>query len=509
MTFMTTSKKLLTMGVSLTALLTLQACGGGSSSPAVTPPPTAAVPPTPPVSSAPTVRTVVGPISGFGSIILNGVRYDTNSASFSIDGTAGTQADLNVGQIIVLKAETDSAGNPVASSVDYEEILEGPISSIDTANESLVILGQTVLINNLTSFDSDISPASIDGLIVGDIVEISGEFNAAGEIVATRLDKSDDQSSNNEFEVHGVVTNLDTAAQTFNLGTLSVGFASASLEDFGANGIANGDFVEVEGTTFLNDGTLVATSVENENDDRDEREGDEDGEAEISGLITSFTSAQLFEVAGITVITNGSTEFEDGTAANLGLNVNVEVEGTFNAAGELVAEEVEFEVESEIEISSTIEAIDTANNTLTVSGVTFTVDALTRFEDNESGASQTFSLANLAVGDFVEITAFENSSGDLIASSIEREDGDGDNDNETEIEAPVSQVGTDSLVLLGITIETNASTEYELEIDDDEQTVSAQTFFSTVMVGDIVEAEGRFTSSTTFLANELSLEDDD
>jgi len=81
MTSTTQSKKALILGVCLTALLTLQACGGGSSSPSVTPPPTAVVPPPPP---PPVGKTVVGPISGFGSVIVNGLRYETNRSPPSI-----------------------------------------------------------------------------------------------------------------------------------------------------------------------------------------------------------------------------------------------------------------------------------------------------------------------------------------------------------------------------------------------------------------------------------------
>lgn len=493
-----THQMFLLSGISLTAVLLLQGCGGGSDTPA-----SAAVSVTPPTAATPSGKTVVGPISGFGSVIVNGVRYDTRNAVFTIDGNPGTQADLRVGQVVVLKSEKDAAGNAVASSVDYEEILEGPISSIDIANSSLVILGQTVFIDNDTSIDDDISPSSLEGLQLGDILEISGEFNSDGDIVATRIEKSDDQSSSNSSEVHGVVTNLDASAMTFDIGNLTVGFASATLEDFGDQGIANGDLVEVEGSTFLNDGTFVATSVENEDDDDDDREGDEDDEAEISGLITIFDSAERFTVAGVTVVTNSETEFEDGSAANLGLDVRVEVEGSFNAARELVAEELEFEERSDIEVSSVIDAIDTNAQTFSVFGITFSVNDMTRFEDNEDGASQTFSLSNLSVGDFIEVSGYEDANGVLIASKIERED---DDEDETEIEAPVTSIGSNSFTVLGVTVQTDTETEYEI---DDEDDVSQAEFFAQLEVGDFVEVEGTSTAAGTLLAEEVSIEDSD
>jgi len=222
--------------VSLIAVLALQGCG--ESTGPVNTPPTSVAPP--PVATSST-KTAVGPISAFGSIIVNGVRFDTNSTTFTIDGNAGTQADLKVGQIVVIKSETDSAGNAVASSVDYEEILEGPVSSIDIPAQSFTILGQTVLVDNSTSFDDDISPSSIDGVQVGDILEISGQFNSSNDIVATRVEKSDDQSSNNSNEIHGRVAELDTTAMTFSLGALKIGYGSAALEDFDNRTITNDD----------------------------------------------------------------------------------------------------------------------------------------------------------------------------------------------------------------------------------------------------------------------------
>jgi len=62
--------------VALAALLVgLNACGGSDSKDGVSPPP----PQPPPVTTTGTVS--VGVITGFGSVYLNGVRYDTSGAS--------------------------------------------------------------------------------------------------------------------------------------------------------------------------------------------------------------------------------------------------------------------------------------------------------------------------------------------------------------------------------------------------------------------------------------------
>ena len=45
---------------------------------------------------------VTGAIAGFGSVIVNGVRYDTDSAEVRIEDKAATAGQLQVGEVIRL-----------------------------------------------------------------------------------------------------------------------------------------------------------------------------------------------------------------------------------------------------------------------------------------------------------------------------------------------------------------------------------------------------------------------
>ena len=56
--------------------------------------------------------------------------------------------------------------------------------------------------------------------------------------------------------------------------------------------------------------------------------------------MTRFVSTADFDVAGQRVTTTASTVYEGGTAANLALDANVEVEGGFDATGRVVARKV-------------------------------------------------------------------------------------------------------------------------------------------------------------------------
>ncbi|MDZ7642859.1 MAG: DUF5666 domain-containing protein [Woeseiaceae bacterium] len=318
-----------------------------------------------------------GPVNGFGSVIVNGVTYDTSGAEIIVDGQPATEADLKVGQMVQISATSDGT-TLTAGRVVYDDNLEGPVESIDVAGNQFVVLGQTVHVNSVSSFDPDIPGRTLEGLSPGDIVEISGYVNSNQEIVATRIELEDDPS---DYEVTGLVTNLDSAAMTFSINALVVDYSQATLDDFDSGQIADGDLVEVEGGQFGGNGELIATSVELEDDIRDDDDID-DADVEIEGLITRFVSATDFDVSGIPVTTNGGTSFDDGTAANLALDVLVEVDGRFDSNGILVADEIDFEEIGQLEIDARVDDVDADAGIVVMLGIDVRINAETRMEDD-------------------------------------------------------------------------------------------------------------------------------
>ena len=437
--------------------------------------------------------SVKGPISGFGSIIVNGQRYETNGTEFRIDGRTATQSDLKVGQVVLIRAERNDDGDPVATEVEYEELVEGPVEAIAADGSSLTILSQTVFITEDTVFEElELADISVD-----DILEVSGTFDENGDMVASYIERSDNRDG--EYEVHGVVEGLDTNAQTFNLKGLTVGYANAALEDFeNGNELSDGDRVEVEGNSFLNDGTFVASKVEYEGDPFIGEDGDE---AEVEGIVTSFTSITEFEVAGVPVTTTDDTTYERGRAEDIQLGTRLEVEGAFNADGVIVAQKVKFELEANVRLTSTVDAVDADAGTITVLGSTITTDASTRYRDKDEGGNQEFGLSDIVVGDYVQVRAFRlPSDGTLLAKRVERDNDDADDG--AEARGFVDEVGDDnSLVISGVQVVTNDQTDYELG----EQDASAAQFFARVRAGDQVRARGTETEDGELLAEKLTL----
>ena len=464
--------------------------GGGGSTPAVTPPPP------PPIGGIGRTGIAQGPISTFGSVVVNGVRYDTGSAVFTINGNAGSQDDLSVGQVITVSGTIDDNGvDGDASEVEFNDNVKGPVQSIDLTLSQIIVLGQVVLINPETSFDDSISPAAIDGLSVGDIVEVSGLVDAGGRITATRIEL---KPVGTEFEVLGIVSAHNSANFQFNINNLVVDYSGATLDNFTGGQINDGDFVEAKGLALNGNDQLVATRVEL----KDGLPGVADGvHIEIQGFITRFASATDFDVTGLPVTTTASTVFEGGVAADLGLNIKVEVDGDVDANGVLVATKVDIRRAKAVRATANVDSVNAGANSLVMLGITVSVDALTRLEDKSSADIRPLTLADINAGDYVEVRGgeFPAGSGAVLATILERDDADPD----TILQGFVETTSDPSFTILGVTIETSNGTIFR---DIDNSVMSSTDFFNQLAPNSLVKAKGTEASSTVISAQEVEFE---
>ena len=281
-----------------------------------------------------------GRITGFGSIIVNGIRFDVDGATFSKDDVNSQQSDFQIGEYIVIKGSIDETGlNGIATEVIFKDLLEGQVTNVSIDGISIEVLGQTISTDEYTEFHGF---TALTDLIEGSIVEISGIKDADGMIIATSIELEDDSFVNGESEneIKGIISGLNATLMTFQIGNLIIDYSTAELDDFDNDQPIDGQFVEVKSDQAISANTLIATKVELE---EDEISSDTDSEMDIEGLVTRYVSATDFDVNGIAITTNDSTKFEHGLVTELALNVLVEVEGKFNDSGVLVADEVEFE----------------------------------------------------------------------------------------------------------------------------------------------------------------------
>jgi hypothetical protein len=86
----------------------LVACGGGDSGTVALPGTGGTGTPLLPGTGG-TGIFALGPITGFGSVWVNGVRYDDSTASVLLDGVAASSAELRVGMVAGLQGTRDAA----------------------------------------------------------------------------------------------------------------------------------------------------------------------------------------------------------------------------------------------------------------------------------------------------------------------------------------------------------------------------------------------------------------
>jgi hypothetical protein len=132
---------------------------------------------------------ILGTISGFGSIIVNGMELEYDRGTkVEVDGRPAALEDLKVGQVILGTARTKN-GELYLDSIEMLHAVTGPIDAIDHDAQSMTILGQRIRLN-LGGDGAAIE--SFKTLGKGDSVSISGLRMADGTIVATRVDQRPD-----------------------------------------------------------------------------------------------------------------------------------------------------------------------------------------------------------------------------------------------------------------------------------------------------------------------------
>lgn len=435
-------KHLLSVAVCLAGTLLVTACGGSSSS-----------------AKENGKQVTRGVIDGFGSVIVNGVHFNSDRTQFTVDDRAGIQADLRVGQVVTIVGNHNGAEG-VAAEIIYDVSVEGTVTAIDSASGTLTVLGQTVVTDAMTIFEG----LDLATLTVGQRVEVSGYSAGEGRIIASFI-AADDADQSPE-ELTGVVAGFDSSAQTFLIGSQLISYASVATLDLDGATLSDGMQVEVEGT--LDGDVLVASEIEAEDSDFEE-----DTELEMSGAVTAVDADNnQFVLNGMTVRFDSETEFDDGDQSALQAGVMVEVEGVVGTDGVLLAEEIEFEEAPEIELEGMVQA--TTENTLTVMGITINADLRTRVRDDRDDEVY-FNLSMLQPGDHVELLLEETTAGQYRAQLLERVDAS----NKVELKAPVSAIdlSAGTVVLLGLTLD-----------------VSAQdpSMLSSLVSGSMVEIEGSF-----------------
>ena len=290
-----------------------------------------------------------GSITGFGSVVMNGVHYLTDSevapgfvtmkTFMGMDNSSMMDRDLfRVGMVVIIHHGPNDNN---ATQIEYQANLQGPIAAKNSGAENTVtILGQTVVVGD---------PAIFASLDLNEIAEVSGFVDSAGRIRASYIaivpcSMMMGMCTASEFEVKGYVSGLSSSG--FRLGPLPGGTGTTVAVSFSpalGAGLADGMYVQVVTTDPQPvSGSISATRIEQLSP---RTVFPEKAMADLEGLVTASPSgsgnALSFAVEGKRVQTNDVTQYVGGTTANIQPDVRLQVQGTENG-GVLSADKIIF-----------------------------------------------------------------------------------------------------------------------------------------------------------------------
>jgi hypothetical protein len=457
------------------AALFIAGCGGGTGGTGAT---------------SSTRATSFGTITAFGSVFVNGVEFGTSGATIVRDDVPAAEGDLRVGMVVTVRgSRSGSSGS--ATRIDVDDAVKGFVEAIATDGNHWTVMGQSVLVDDQTKFENLIVPT------VGDFVEVHGLVRGDGVIAASFIEKKNGPSFP-AFAVKGIVKNQNATAKTFQIGTLTVNYNGALINDMPnpAGNAWNGLLAEAKGNTCATTpvcGTLTASKVEPNGPQMQEA-----AEFEIEGFVTAVppdVPSGSFKVGNQLVVTTSSTRFEGGVATDIVVGVKLEVEGVLSS-GILTASKIEFS--DSIKIEADIDAVGTSSFTLRgLPRITVTVNSLTEFK---GGINR---VGDLASGNHVEIRGRATGSNTVIATEVEKRSPD----TRVELQGPIQSItGTDPnqfVRILGVDVDTTAISFR----DTDDSAIARAAFFAKAVVGKLVKARGTLGGGGGINWSEMELED--
>jgi hypothetical protein len=250
-----------------------------------------------------------GPIEGFGSIIVNGVRYEIDTARAELRDTS--QLKLGMTVQITGTVSTDLRTG-TASVVTSTTQAKGPVSNLDRTGRSFTVLGLRVTVDETTVFAD---AKGLDALSDATPVQVWG-IARAGALLATRVERQPVAAAAEQV-ITDTARELDPGGRSFKVGSLVVSYPSGIPAEV-ATALTAGAPVRVRGTVDAAGTGLVASSVE----PAEPKVPAEPTVLSLSGNVTAWTGSR-FTLDGYTVdataaqITGGRNRLDEGARVDV------------------------------------------------------------------------------------------------------------------------------------------------------------------------------------------------
>lgn len=425
----------------------------------------------------------IGAVSGFGSIFVNGIEYDTSTAEIIVEGAqigVGDQSvldNLSVGKVVRIEGPIPEDYTGAASRVVYNDNVEGPvdnITNIDSHTKEVIVMGQPVIVDDLTSFEN----TSFDLIAKGNVLEVSGHIYTEGFVYATYVEKKADfLAPDAPVDLKGIVQDLDTLSETFKINTLTIDYSLVDTNSLSSGNPANGQLLEVKGTLDSND-TLVASSIEVE----DELGRDDADTADVEGIVTEFFSISEFYVGNHLIKTDALTVFEGMLPEDIDVGTKLVVTGALKDRI-LLADKIKSR--EKVKLESNVANVNPFDDTLTLSALETIAIILNELTKIQGDVSQ---INDIQVADHVRIFGRVLSDGSVLAARVFVKSS---SDDKVKLKGPVESISEPNIVILSITIDSTFIPDDGFEMSDGTP-ITPVEFFAMVREDDIVNVKGTF-----------------
>lgn len=310
--FMARLRTMLALGA---AVLLMAACGGGDST----------------LAGVGSGGTGFGVTTGFGSLIVDGMRHNDSAASYWSEQEQGSAMALaptgaTVGQSVEFSYDVN--GNIRSALISPE--LVGSVTAV--GSNSVMLLGTRVFINS----DATLAPvtrlvgyASLADIKVADRIEVHGLLKTDSQgVVSLQATLIVLQAPATGVRLTGYVTQYNASAGSFVIGANTVKVGTAAISPSGA-ALANGELVTVWSAAEPVGNSISASTI------RVKGLGGTSQNVTVSGAIANFASAASFQIRNLTVDASKAEILPSG--ATLGADKYVLVVGTFDASSNKVS----------------------------------------------------------------------------------------------------------------------------------------------------------------------------
>jgi hypothetical protein len=310
----------------------LAACGGGGTGTTQT-------------TLGVTTQSVSGTITGFGSIYVDGVRYDDSLASIrnEVDSSESSSIDssaLKLGMRVVLSADDSDR----AALIQVLPELQGPLSN--KLSDSFVVLGKTVRIvpqgaitGTPTVFEN---VSGFAALTDGQVVEVHGLPDPANAniLIATRVELKTGVGSS-VIRLTGTIASAPISnggGGSFQVGNVTVAYTASTRITPSIAQLTAGSKVSIWTDTSVSGNTLTAKAISVRS-----TQAANVSRFRISGIPSNYNSDnKTFAVQGLTVDASSATlEIRGGNLATLNSGTPVRVKGAV-VSGTFKASEIRF-----------------------------------------------------------------------------------------------------------------------------------------------------------------------